>query len=327
MSKHLGNILEPIPLMEQHGADALRWFMAARRVAVAQPPGRPRRAAGDRPQDAADLLEHRVVPHALRRRRRLVAAEQAAPEVAERPVLDRWLLSELHRLVPEVTAALESFDTPRAGRRLADVRRRPVQLVRPPVPAPVLGGRPGGAGDAARVPARRDAAAGAVRAVRHRAGLAGRRPPGVAGGARLGAPGRLAGGRRRAGRRRAGRADGAGPPARRARPGGRAAAEGAQPAAAGPGAGRRHPAGPSCPTSCARRSPTSSTCTAFDELDAGELVDVSAKGNFRALGKRFGKRTPAVAAAVAAADAGGAGGRAAGRRPGDRRWSTARTSR
>ncbi|HEX6878679.1 MAG TPA: isoleucine--tRNA ligase, partial [Nocardioidaceae bacterium] len=29
MSKHLGNILEPMPLMEQHGADAVRWFMAA----------------------------------------------------------------------------------------------------------------------------------------------------------------------------------------------------------------------------------------------------------------------------------------------------------
>src|SRR5256714_4745781 len=29
MSKHLGNILEPIPLMDQHGADGLRWFMLA----------------------------------------------------------------------------------------------------------------------------------------------------------------------------------------------------------------------------------------------------------------------------------------------------------
>jgi isoleucyl-tRNA synthetase len=36
---------------------------------------------------------------------------------------------------------------------------------------------------------------------------------------------------------------------------------------------------------------------------AGELVDRSAKGNFRALGKRFGTRTPTVAAAIAAADA------------------------
>jgi isoleucyl-tRNA synthetase len=34
-----------------------------------------------------------------------------------------------------------------------------------------------------------------------------------------------------------------------------------------------------------------------------DLVDHSAMGNFRALGKRFGKRTPLVAAAIAAADA------------------------
>ena len=29
MSKHLGNILAPMPLMDEHGADALRWFMLA----------------------------------------------------------------------------------------------------------------------------------------------------------------------------------------------------------------------------------------------------------------------------------------------------------
>jgi isoleucyl-tRNA synthetase len=35
----------------------------------------------------------------------------------------------------------------------------------------------------------------------------------------------------------------------------------------------------------------------------GDLVDVSAKADFRSLGKRFGKDTPKVAAAIAAADA------------------------
>ena len=29
MSKHLGNVLEPIPLMDKHGADAVRWYMLA----------------------------------------------------------------------------------------------------------------------------------------------------------------------------------------------------------------------------------------------------------------------------------------------------------
>src|SRR5690606_22857983 len=36
---------------------------------------------------------------------------------------------------------------------------------------------------------------------------------------------------------------------------------------------------------------------------AGDLVDYSAKGNFRALGKRFAQQTPVVANAIAAADA------------------------
>src|SRR6202035_70278 len=29
MSKHLGNVLEPIALLDAHGADAVRWFFAA----------------------------------------------------------------------------------------------------------------------------------------------------------------------------------------------------------------------------------------------------------------------------------------------------------
>ena len=29
MSKHLGNVIEPIPLMDSHGADALRWFFTS----------------------------------------------------------------------------------------------------------------------------------------------------------------------------------------------------------------------------------------------------------------------------------------------------------
>jgi isoleucyl-tRNA synthetase len=42
-----------------------------------------------------------------------------APAPGERPLLDRWLLSELHGCVRDVTAALEAFDTATAGRRLA----------------------------------------------------------------------------------------------------------------------------------------------------------------------------------------------------------------
>ncbi len=70
MSKHLGNVLEPIPLIEQHGADALRWFMAANGS-----PWAARRIGhgaleevGGRPQGSAHLLEHSLLPGALRQR-------------------------------------------------------------------------------------------------------------------------------------------------------------------------------------------------------------------------------------------------------------------
>ena len=43
----------------------------------------------------------------------------SAPAPADRPLLDRWLLSELHAVTGDVTAALENFDTATAGRRLA----------------------------------------------------------------------------------------------------------------------------------------------------------------------------------------------------------------
>jgi len=42
-----------------------------------------------------------------------------APPPAMRPLLDRWLLSEVHACLRDVTASLESFDTATAGRRLA----------------------------------------------------------------------------------------------------------------------------------------------------------------------------------------------------------------
>jgi isoleucyl-tRNA synthetase len=41
-----------------------------------------------------------------------------APPVPDRPVLDRWVLSELNRLVRDVDAAMDGFDTQRAGARL-----------------------------------------------------------------------------------------------------------------------------------------------------------------------------------------------------------------
>ncbi|MBA2767840.1 MAG: isoleucine--tRNA ligase [Sporichthyaceae bacterium] len=120
MSKHLGNVLQPMPLMEQHGADALRWFMAA-----SGSPWLQRRVGHTVLQDVVrkTLLTYWNTASFLTLYADANGWSPAEgppwPEVADRPALDRWALSELHRLVTEVTEAYEDFDTPRVGRLLA----------------------------------------------------------------------------------------------------------------------------------------------------------------------------------------------------------------
>ncbi|MCC5034541.1 isoleucine--tRNA ligase [Streptomyces sp. WAC 00631] len=115
MSKHLGNILQPIPLMDRHGADAVRWFMAA-----GGSPWAARRVGHGTIQEVVrkTLLTYwnTVAFQALYARTSGWAPSTSDPAPADRPVLDRWLLSELNTLVAEVTEALEGYDTQRAGK-------------------------------------------------------------------------------------------------------------------------------------------------------------------------------------------------------------------
>ncbi|AQP45470.1 isoleucine--tRNA ligase [Tessaracoccus flavus] len=119
MSKHLGNILLPIPLMDQHGADAVRWFMAcsgspwaARRVG--------HQAIGETVRKVLLTYWNTVAFHSLYARAADWTPSGDAPAVAERHVLDRWLTSVTNQLVLEATDALENFDTQRYGTLLAN---------------------------------------------------------------------------------------------------------------------------------------------------------------------------------------------------------------
>ncbi|WP_059009114.1 isoleucine--tRNA ligase [Streptomyces specialis] len=118
MSKHLGNILEPIPLMERHGADAVRWFMAA-----GGSPWSARRVGHGTIQEVVrkTLLTYwnTVAFQALYARTSGWAPGDADPAPADRPLLDRWLLSELNALVDMVTTAMENYDTQRTGKLIS----------------------------------------------------------------------------------------------------------------------------------------------------------------------------------------------------------------
>jgi isoleucyl-tRNA synthetase len=118
MSKHLGNILEPMPLMDQHGADALRWFMAA-----SGSPWAARRVGHHVLQEIVRkvLLTYwnTVAFQVLYARTSGWEPGDPAPDVSGRSVLDRWAVSQANRLVAEVTEAMDRFDTQRAGSLLA----------------------------------------------------------------------------------------------------------------------------------------------------------------------------------------------------------------
>jgi isoleucyl-tRNA synthetase len=118
MSKHLGNVLEPIPLLEAHGADAVRWFFAAA--------GSPWATRKIGPGVLEEIVRKVLLTYWNTVSFLVMYANADAgygggepPAPAARPPLDRWLLSELNALVRDVTAALEDFDPALAGRLIA----------------------------------------------------------------------------------------------------------------------------------------------------------------------------------------------------------------
>jgi isoleucyl-tRNA synthetase len=114
MSKHLGNILEPIPLMDDHGADALRWFMAC-----SGSPWSSRRVGHKVLEEIASKVI-RTYWQVANFQSLYARANGWQPGTGgELQVLDRWAVSEVHRVAAEVDDALANFDTARAGKALA----------------------------------------------------------------------------------------------------------------------------------------------------------------------------------------------------------------
>jgi isoleucyl-tRNA synthetase len=119
MSKSRGNTVNPRGVMEKHGADAVRLFlMASSQVWV------PRRfdEAVIRETAGRFLVTLRNVYSGIFAQYANFGWEPSArdPRVAERPVLDRWVLSRLAAVEAEVDAALHRFDATAAARLLMD---------------------------------------------------------------------------------------------------------------------------------------------------------------------------------------------------------------
>ena len=119
MSKRLGNAVDPFATIKQHGSDPLRWYM----ITNASP--------WDNLKFDPDGVEE------MRRKffgtlyntysffalyANVDGFTYSEPDVpmAERPEIDRWILSLLHSLVKDVDGYLDTYDPTRAGRAIAD---------------------------------------------------------------------------------------------------------------------------------------------------------------------------------------------------------------
>jgi isoleucyl-tRNA synthetase len=117
MSKRLGNVVNPFETIEKYGADATRWYL----VTNASP-------WDNLKFDVAGIQEvQRKFFGTLYNTYQFFAlyanvdgfsfAEPPVP-LAERPEIDRWILSSLHSLVKKVTAAMDDYEPTVAGRAI-----------------------------------------------------------------------------------------------------------------------------------------------------------------------------------------------------------------
>jgi isoleucyl-tRNA synthetase len=119
MSKSKGNTVDPWSVIDTYGADAFRWYLY-----TAAPPGEPRRFSVNLVGEVVKKLYLTLwntysffVTYANLDQ---WTPATTAPPVAERDLLDRWVLSELHQLVQTVTEAYENYDVTNATRPIED---------------------------------------------------------------------------------------------------------------------------------------------------------------------------------------------------------------
>lgn len=119
MSKRLGNAVNPFETIETFGSDPVRWYMITNsspwdnlRFDVKGVKDVARTFFGKLYQTYSFLAMYANVDD----------FDNSQPQVAtaERPEIDRWVLSDLHSLIKEVTNRYEDYDLTKAGRLIED---------------------------------------------------------------------------------------------------------------------------------------------------------------------------------------------------------------
>ncbi len=118
MSKSRGNVVEPWQVINRFGADAVRWYLL-----TASPPGNVRRFSSEAILEGVRRF-HLTLWNTYAFFVTYANIDKFDPRRVKgtetRGELDRWVLSELHRLIEVVDRAYENYDATFAGRKIEE---------------------------------------------------------------------------------------------------------------------------------------------------------------------------------------------------------------
>ncbi|MBI5434192.1 MAG: isoleucine--tRNA ligase [Planctomycetes bacterium] len=118
MSKRLGNVVDPWKVIEEHGTDAVRWYLISSAAPWLPKKFDPEGLAETRGRFFRALVNSYQF---FREYARIDAFDPAAseiPPVAARPEIDRWLVSRTQSVCTDVRAAMERYDLTAATRAI-----------------------------------------------------------------------------------------------------------------------------------------------------------------------------------------------------------------
>jgi isoleucyl-tRNA synthetase len=119
MSKSKGNIVNPWDAVNEHGADAVRWYL----VTVSQP-GASKRYDDEGVRETSrkyfDTLFNTYKFFSQYARAEGWEPSEDDPDPRDRPLVDRWILSRLNSLVDHVERELDTFQVTRAYRAVGE---------------------------------------------------------------------------------------------------------------------------------------------------------------------------------------------------------------
>jgi isoleucyl-tRNA synthetase len=119
MSKRLGNAIDPFETLSKYGPDATRWYM----ITNAQPWDNLRfdpDGITEVQRKFFGTLYNTYSFFALYANIDGFDYSEAEINVADRPEIDRWIISKLNTLIAEVNEAFEQYEPTRAGRLIQD---------------------------------------------------------------------------------------------------------------------------------------------------------------------------------------------------------------